>query len=111
MAYRDLHDFLDRLAEMGELQQVRVEVDPVLEIAEITDRASKAPGGGKALLFERVKGSGFPVAANLFGSSRRVCAALEIGELPELTGRLEELFRLIPAASPPEKLAVLPQFP
>lgn len=108
MAYRDLHVFLDKLEEMGELHRVRVEVDPILEIAEITDRMSKSPDGGKALFFEKVKGSAFPVVTNVFGSYRRICAALEIKEAADLARRMEELFRQIPATSPREKLAALP---
>ena len=33
----------------GELIRIKEFVDPVLEIAEVTDRVSKMPGGGKAL--------------------------------------------------------------
>ena len=54
MAYRDLRDFLKKLEKEGELQRISAEVDPVLEITEITDRAMKA--GGPALLFERPQG-------------------------------------------------------
>ncbi|KAF0221236.1 MAG: 3-octaprenyl-4-hydroxybenzoate carboxy-lyase [Geobacteraceae bacterium] len=110
MAYRDLHAFLDKLEELGELHRVRVEVDPVLEIAEITDRMCKSPHGGKALLFERVTGSAFPVVTNIFGSYRRICAALEIGELEALARRMEELFRQVPSTSPRDKIAALPQW-
>jgi len=85
---------------MGELQRVEAEVDPELEIAAITDRHSKAPGGGKALLFCRVKGSPFPVATNLFGSYARMAAALEVAELKELGARMEQLL-LAPEAAPP----------
>ena len=35
-AYRDLADFLARLDALGELRRVEAEVDPELEIAEIT---------------------------------------------------------------------------
>ena len=46
------------------------EVDPYLEVAEITDRASKAHG--PALLFRSVRGSSLPVLMNQFGSERRL---------------------------------------
>ena len=49
--YRNLSEFIARLEREGELQRVSVPVDPVYEIAEITDRMSKQPDGGKALLF------------------------------------------------------------
>jgi 4-hydroxy-3-polyprenylbenzoate decarboxylase len=41
-------------------------------MAEITDRMSKQPGGGKALLFENT-GYDFPVLMNAYGSERRMC--------------------------------------
>ena len=50
--YASLHDFLKRLEREGELLRVRCQVDPQYEIAELTDRQAKSPGGGKALLFE-----------------------------------------------------------
>ena len=93
MAWQDLREFLDTLENAGELHRIGVEVSPVLEIAEITDRLSKSPAGGSALFFERVTGSRFPVATNIFGSERRVCAALEVAELPHLTERMTVLFR------------------
>lgn len=111
MAYRDLREFLERIEGMGELHRVAAEVDPVLEIAEITDRVSKSAGGGKALLFERVTGSPFPVATNLFGSFRRLCAALEITEPDELARRMGGLLRRLPAAPLARKLASLQQVP
>lgn len=37
------------LERAGELVRVAAEVDPVLEIAELIDRESKRPGGGRAL--------------------------------------------------------------
>ena len=100
MACRDLRDFLARLDALGELQTVQVEVDPDLEIAAITDRHSKAPDGGKALLFNRVKGSRFPVATNLFGSYARMALALDVSslaQLPERTGRLLDFPQEAPA--------------
>ena len=47
--YRNLSEFIARLEREGELQRVSVPVDPVYEIAELTDRMSKQPDGGKAL--------------------------------------------------------------
>jgi 4-hydroxy-3-polyprenylbenzoate decarboxylase len=99
MAYKDLRGFLARLAATGELQTVELEVDPYLEIAAITDRHSKSPGGGKALLFKRVKGSRFPVATNLYGSGSRMAEALQLESLGELTARMAQLLA-DPAAAP-----------
>jgi len=51
MKYADLRDFIAQLETRGELQRVRAEVDPHLEVTEICDRTLRA--GGPALLFER----------------------------------------------------------
>lgn len=99
MAYRDLRCFLERLEEEGELHRVTVEVDPNLEIAAISDRVSKTPGGGRALFFEKVKGSEFPLAVNIFGSSRRMCLALECECLEYFSRRMVEFLADLPAAS------------
>ena len=41
MAYDDLRDWIAALDRAGELKKIKTEVDPILEIAEITDRVSK----------------------------------------------------------------------
>jgi len=51
----DLRAWIAVLEREGELVRIAAEVDPELEITEITDRTVKA--GGPALLFENVKGS------------------------------------------------------
>jgi len=38
MSYRDLREFLKVLEQEGELRRITAPVDPILEIAEITDR-------------------------------------------------------------------------
>jgi 4-hydroxy-3-polyprenylbenzoate decarboxylase len=91
IAYDDLGHFLRALDEAGELCRVTCEVDPYLEISAIADAQCKAIGGGKALLFERVKGADLPVAINLFGSERRMCMALGVESLEEPGARLIDL--------------------
>ena len=46
MAYDDLRAWIAALERAGELKTIRTEVDPILEIAEITDRVSKNVGAG-----------------------------------------------------------------
>jgi 4-hydroxy-3-polyprenylbenzoate decarboxylase len=89
VAYRNLREFLSRLEREGELKRIGLEVDPVLEITEITDRVTKA--GGPALLFERPKGSQVPVVINLLGSKRRLQLALEVGHVDEVAARIRTL--------------------
>jgi 4-hydroxy-3-polyprenylbenzoate decarboxylase len=108
--YKNLSKYVALLEHEGELVRVAAEVDPVLEIAEITDRVSKSPGGGPALLFERVKGSEFPVVTNLFGSARRMARALGADSLDEISERLEGVLReaFVPRGSLAEKMRAVP---
>ena len=87
-------EFVQALEAAGELVRINAEVDPVLEITEIADRESKAAApkhgsassrrndprfygrGGRALLFENVKGASFPLLINAWGSYRRMEMAL-----------------------------------
>src|SRR5438105_15008173 len=91
MAYESLAAFLEELEAEGELVRIRAEVDPVLEISEITDRISKAHG--PALLFEKVRGSAFPLAINVLGSERRMAKALGVKDLDEVAARIAEMIK------------------
>jgi 4-hydroxy-3-polyprenylbenzoate decarboxylase len=88
MSYRALADFLEELEAAGELARVGVEVDPELEIAEITSRVAES--GGPAILFQNVKGVRAAVVTNLLGTERRICRALRIQSLAEMTERVRE---------------------
>jgi len=70
MKYKDLRDFLTLLESKGELKRISQEIDPYLEMTEISDRTLRA--GGPALLFENPKGFDIPVLCNLFGTPTRV---------------------------------------
>lgn len=95
MAYKRLTEFLDRLETAGELVRITTPVSAELEITEITDRISKLPHDrNKALLFEQVEGSAFPLVINLFGSPRRMAWALGVEDLDELNQRLGRLIDL-----------------
>src|SRR6266545_3031511 len=107
MAYKNLSDFIEALEAQGELVRVRREVSPVLEIAEIADRAVK--GEGPALLFENVSGSTMPVAINLFASRRRMLAALQISSYEEWNERLEFFLDPKPPEGLIEKLKAIPK--
>ena len=74
MSFRDLRDFIDLLEKEGELKRITTEVDPYLEVTEISDRTLRS--NGPALLFENPKGSDVPLLANLFGNTRRIALAM-----------------------------------
>lgn len=90
-ACRNLRDFLGRLDRNGELHTVAATVDPVLEIAAITDRVCKDAALNRGLLFTSVAGSRFSVATNLFGSERRLALSLGLERLADLTHRFDAI--------------------
>ena len=107
MAYRDLRDFVAQLERKGELRRISAEVDPVLEITEITDRVTKA--GGPALLFERPKGSRIPVVINLLGSERRMNLALGVESLQEVADRVKSFLDVQTPQGFLDKVKMLPK--
>ncbi|RAI97872.1 4-hydroxy-3-polyprenylbenzoate decarboxylase [Chitinophaga skermanii] len=110
MAFKNLEHFINTLEQAGELVRIKTYVNPHLEIAEITDRVSKMPGGGKALLFENT-GYDFPVLMNSMGSYKRMCLALGVQELDDVAHEIEGLFKMIskPKEGILDKLAMLPK--
>jgi 4-hydroxy-3-polyprenylbenzoate decarboxylase len=110
MAYKNQQEFIDALEKARELVRIKTFVDPKLEMAEITDRMSKQPGGGKAILFENT-GFNFPVLMNAYGSEKRMCMALGVDHLDNVAKQIEGLFKLL--AAPKEgiinKLKLLPK--
>lgn len=96
MKYKDLRDFLALLENKGELKRISQEIDPYLEMTEISDRTLRA--GGPALLFENPKGFDIPVLCNLFGTPKRV--ALGMGQ--EEVSALREVGKLLAFLKEPE---------
>jgi 4-hydroxy-3-polyprenylbenzoate decarboxylase len=107
VAYRDLRDFLSTLEKKGELARISAEVDPVLEITEISDRVVKS--GGPALLFERPKGSRIPVVTNLVGTERRMNLALEAESLDQIADRVHSYIDMQSPQGFLEKVKMLPK--
>ncbi len=69
MAYSSLEECLLDLEKNGQLLRIKEEVDPYLEMAAIHLRVYAA--GGPAILFEKVKGSKYRAASNIFGTLER----------------------------------------
>jgi len=112
LSHTDLRDWIAALERAGELKRIRTEVDPILEVTEIADRASKSKGprpGGAALLFENLKGHpGSKLLINQFGSERRMQMALGVDSLDEIAGRIRELLNMKSPEGFLEKLKMLP---
>jgi 4-hydroxy-3-polyprenylbenzoate decarboxylase len=89
MTYPSLADFLESLRQNEELLLVETEVAPVLEVAEITRRVSQT--GGPALLFGKIRGHEPPLVTNLLGTEARICRALGIESVEQLSGQIAEL--------------------
>tara|TARA_B110001452_G_scaffold103231_1_gene85659 strand:+ start:2350 stop:3822 length:1473 start_codon:yes stop_codon:yes gene_type:complete len=96
MKYSDLREFLAFLEKQGELVRIGQEVDPNLEMTEISDRTLRAKG--PALLFENPKGYSTPVLCNLFGTPERV--AMGMGQ--ESVAALRDLGTLLAFLKEPE---------
>ena len=114
MAYEGLRDWIAALDRAGELKRVKAAVSPILEMAEIADRAAKSgkgtpKAGGPALLFENVKGyPGARVLMNQFGSERRMRLALEVDALNDVATRIQKLLQPQTPVSFMDKLKMLP---
>ena len=104
MAFSSFTAFLDALDRAGELTRVPVPVATELEITEWADREMKAPGGGKALLFEKPtvngKVSSTPLAINTLGSRKRMAMSLGLESIDQLADEM----RLLVKAKPPTSL-------
>ena len=134
MGYRDLREFVRKLESEGELRRVKAEVDPVLEIAEVVQRLRRealrgedapekkpkhnagaahegpTPAGlGPALLFEKPKGSRYPLLINAFGSVHRMELALEVENLQDVAARIRGFLDMQTPQGLFDKLKMLPK--
>lgn len=76
MIFDSLSSFLRHLEKINLLKKIPVEVDPELEITEIINRlyfySAQNSSLPPALLFEKVKGSKFPLVINLLGTEKNI---------------------------------------
>ena len=126
--FSDLQSFIAALEAEGELLRVRKRVSPVLEIAALAELESKARAasppsraarladpaawdrGGRALLFEDVEDSDFPVLINAFGSYHRMELALgchEGGHTPGGFDGIAARIRSLTKPAPPRDFSEL----
>lgn len=107
MAYNSLADFVQVLAQQGELKRITYPVKAELEIAEIADRVMK--NNGPALLFENVIDKKIPLLINAFGSMKRIALALGVNNVEEIAREIEKIIRTKPPKSFKDKLSLLGQ--
>jgi 4-hydroxy-3-polyprenylbenzoate decarboxylase len=138
LPFDDLRQWIAALDRAGELKRIQTEVDPILEIAEITDRVSKgtthvataakpalsgvegavppsearrnpAKPGGPALLFQNIKDHpGAQVLINQFGSESRMKLALGVNSFDEFADRIRVFMDLKSPQGFLDKLKMLP---
>jgi 4-hydroxy-3-polyprenylbenzoate decarboxylase len=114
LPFDDLRQWIAALDRAGELKRIKTEADPLLEIAEITDRVSKgrdARGnpGGPALLFENVKRHpGSQLLINQFGSEARMKLALGVNSFDEIAERMRMFMNVKSPQGFLDKVKMLP---
>src|SRR4051812_16745610 len=99
--FHSLQEFLRYLESEGQLHRISVPVDPNLEAAEIAVRSMRE--GGKALLFENIIGSKYPLAMNILSSDRRI--ELAVGDDPNELGA--QLLHVAEELMPPKPSKIL----
>lgn len=77
--FTNIQAFIGALEKEKDLVRIGAEVDPHLEAAEIHRRVISEEG--PAILFEKIKGSPFPLVTNLFGTRKRI--EIAFGSKPE----------------------------
>jgi 4-hydroxy-3-polyprenylbenzoate decarboxylase len=126
LPFDDLRQWIAALDRAGEVKRIHTEVDPILEVAEITDRVSKTTDrvgtgaspvlpsaarqpGGSALLFQNIKGyPGSQVLINQFGSEARMKLALGVTSFEEFAERMRVFMDLKSPQGFLDKLKMLP---
>ena len=101
MKHTDLREFVSYLEQQGELVRITHEVDPHLEMTEISDRTLRAKG--PALLVENPKGYSIPVLCNLFGTPKRVAMGMGQDSVEALRD-VGELLAFLKQPEPPKSL-------
>jgi 4-hydroxy-3-polyprenylbenzoate decarboxylase len=135
LPFDDLRQWIAALDRAGELKRIQTQADPILEIAEITDRVSKGVSsttdhvgtgaspvppsaarrnsaitpGGHALLFENIKGHpNSKLLINQFGSDARMKLALGVNSFDEFANRIRVFMDLKSPQGFLDKLKMLP---
>jgi 2,5-furandicarboxylate decarboxylase 1 len=100
---QDLRSFLDlvKRTRADELQIVSREVDPAYELTAVVVKLEQEARRRPVMVFERVKGTSFPVLTNLHASRWRLAAAM--GSKPE--AMLQKYLAAMEKPTPPKVVA------
>ncbi len=91
-----MHEYVSDLLARGDLYVVEREVDPEYELAAVVSQSQKQ--SDKAILFNNVRGSTFPVVANLYGSFSRMAEMVNAEDMG-LHPRWQQIFETLPPHS------------
>jgi 4-hydroxy-3-polyprenylbenzoate decarboxylase len=89
VTHESLRDFVASLEQHGDVARIADPVSPELEVTELCLRSIKRDG--PALYFESPVASDIPVVGNVYGSERRVAAAIGLGSPEEFRNFGEDL--------------------
>ncbi|HWL10070.1 MAG TPA: UbiD family decarboxylase [Planctomicrobium sp.] len=99
MAFDDLTQFLQAASDAGELERVDVELDPVEEIAAVTQEICREfREQSPVILCERPVRSHIPVVTNLLGNRQRFLRATGCQNIDEVVTRFQTAFNPFPVA-------------
>ncbi|MCX8091225.1 MAG: UbiD family decarboxylase [Verrucomicrobiae bacterium] len=111
MPFDSFGEFVNALERAGELKRVSQPVATELKITELADREMKSPGGGRALLFEKLTVNGevspFPLAINTMGSWKRMALALGAESVEAVAAEPGSLIQANPPTSFREAIKLL----
>ena len=108
MPFQHLSEFLDFLADQGELVRVGVEVSATHELAAIADRVVRE--SGPAVVFENVDGKTIPAVTGLFGTEQRLLHALGVDSYDIIADRITSLVQPDLPAGWLDALQLVPRF-
>ncbi|MPZ52835.1 MAG: UbiD family decarboxylase [Acidimicrobiia bacterium] len=88
---------LEHFENVGRLARIKVEVDPIFEIAAVCRHMEQAPDWGQhVVLFENVKGSEFPIVGNLCDTRDKLAFAMGTSTRESVNRILDAMTRPIP---------------
>ena len=108
MPFSHQSEYLNFLADRGELARVKPQVSATHELAAIADRVLRE--SGPAVLFEQVDDAAFPAVTGLFGTHQRVLTALGVDSLDDVADRIAALVQPDLPSGWMEALQLVPRF-
>ncbi|QVK17937.1 menaquinone biosynthesis decarboxylase [Mycoplasmatota bacterium] len=109
MAYSDLQSYMKKLQSLDQLIEINEEVSRDLEITEIANRIMKSTTQNKALLFNHIKNSPYPLLINAFGSLERMSLALEVDNLESIAKDINDFIDISNYKTLPKQIKSLPK--